>query len=126
MQITIGRINRQRNLLIAETSSNALVEMYGIALIYSLTFDSDNKFEESTLRCAPTAYRLLEHHKPTMQPSRIIWKIVVGAILVLVTASNVPMYLNGSAQANGALAMSVLMICGGFYLIYRGLYPSGK
>lgn len=57
-------------------------------------------------------------------PKRVLWKIIVGAILVLVTANNLPMYFGGSTQANAGLAMSVLMTFGGLYLIYRGLYPT--
>ena len=58
-----------------------------------------------------------------VEPKRVIWKIVVGIILVLVMASNLPLYLGGSTQANAGLAMSTVAIIGGLYLIYRGLYP---
>jgi hypothetical protein len=58
-----------------------------------------------------------------MGTQRVIWKIVVGAILVIVSVVNLPLYLNGSAQANGGLTMSMLAIAGGFFLIYRGFYP---
>ena len=54
---------------------------------------------------------------------KVMWKIVVGVILVLVMGSNLPLYLGGSTQANAGLAMSALAILGGLYLIYRGLYP---
>jgi hypothetical protein len=60
------------------------------------------------------------------EPKRVVWKIVVGIILVLVMGSNLPMYLGGSTQANAGLAMSILAIGGGLYLIYRGLYPGAK
>ena len=55
---------------------------------------------------------------------RVTWKIIVGAILVLVMGSNLPMYMGGSTQANTGLALSVIAILGGLYLIYRGLYPA--
>ena len=54
---------------------------------------------------------------------RVIWKIVVGAALVLIAANNLPMAMNGTTQGNAGLAMSALAIVGGLYLIYRGLYP---
>ena len=60
------------------------------------------------------------------EPQKVLWKIVVGAILVLLMAGNLPMYLGGSTQANTGLALSLLVIFGGFYLIYRGLYPNPK
>ena len=56
----------------------------------------------------------------------VIWKIVVGAILVVVSVANLPLYMNGSTQANAGLAVSFLMIFGGFYLVYRGIYPNAK
>ncbi len=59
-----------------------------------------------------------------MKQQRVIWKIVVGIILVLTFGINVPMYMNGSTQANAALATTALAIFGGMYLVYRGLYPS--
>ena len=59
-----------------------------------------------------------------MKQKRVIWKIVVGIILILVSGNNIPLYLNGSTQANAALAMSFIAIIGGFYLIYKGIYPS--
>jgi hypothetical protein len=58
-----------------------------------------------------------------MNAKRIVWKIVVGAFLILVSVGNLPLYTNGSTQANTGLALSILTICGGFYLIYRGIYP---
>lgn len=58
-----------------------------------------------------------------MEPKRIIWKIVVGAILVVVSVANLPLYMNGSTQANTGLALSILAILGGLYLVYRGFYP---
>jgi len=61
-----------------------------------------------------------------MNAQRVVWKIVVGAVLVLISASNLPLYMNGSTQANAGLAMSMLMILGGLYLAYRGLYPNLK
>lgn len=61
-----------------------------------------------------------------MDPQRTIWKIVVGAILVVVSVSNLPLYLNGSTQANAGLALSILAILGGLYLVYRGFYPSSR
>ena len=57
---------------------------------------------------------------------RIIWKIVVGIILVLVMGKNLALYQGGSPQSNTGLSMSVIAIVGGFYLIYRGLYPHTK
>jgi hypothetical protein len=59
-----------------------------------------------------------------MNEKRVIWKIVVGAVLVLITAGDLPLYMNGSTQANASLAISALVIFGGLYLIYRGLYPN--
>ena len=61
-----------------------------------------------------------------MDSKRITWKIVVGGILVVVSVVNLPLYLNGSTQANAGLAMSILAIFGGFYLVYRGFYPDRK
>lgn len=58
-----------------------------------------------------------------IKPKRIVWKIVVGIILILVSGGNVPLYMNGSTQANAGLAMSAIVIFGGFYLLYKGLYP---
>ena len=58
-----------------------------------------------------------------MKPKKIVWKIVVGIILILVCGNNIPMYMNGSTQANAGLAMTAIAIFGGLYLIYRGLYP---
>ncbi|MGB7207712.1 MAG: hypothetical protein WBD27_03540 [Pyrinomonadaceae bacterium] len=58
-----------------------------------------------------------------VEPKRTVWKIIVGIILVLVMGSNLPLYLGGSTQANAGLAMSIVAIVGGLYLIYRGLYP---
>lgn len=57
---------------------------------------------------------------------RVTWKIVTGAIIVLIMGNNLPLYLNGSTQANTGLALTVLAIVGGLYLIYSGLYPSTK
>jgi len=59
-----------------------------------------------------------------VEHKRVIWKIVVGIILILVSGSNIPLYMNGSTQANAGLAMSAIAIFGGLYLLYRGLYPS--
>ena len=59
-----------------------------------------------------------------MERKKVIWKIVVGVILVLAFGANIPMYMNGSTQANAGLAMSFIAIIGGLYLIYKGLYPS--
>lgn len=56
-------------------------------------------------------------------PKRVTWKIVVGAILVLITGSNLHLYQGGSTQANTGLELSIVAIIGGLYLIYRGLYP---
>ena len=61
-----------------------------------------------------------------MNSNWIIWKIIVGGILVVVSVANLPLYLGGSPQANGGLAMSILAIAGGLYLVYRGFYPSQK
>ncbi len=61
-----------------------------------------------------------------MVPKRIIWKIVVGVILVVISVMNLPLYLNGSTQANTGLALSFLAIIGGLYLVYRGLYPNPR
>lgn len=61
-----------------------------------------------------------------MDTKRTIWKIVVGAILVAMSVTNLPLYMNGSTQANAGLAMSILAICGGLYLVYRGFYPNSK
>ena len=61
-----------------------------------------------------------------VEQNRVTWKIVVGIILVLVMGSNLPMYLGGSTQANTGLALSLLVIFGGLYLIYRGLYPPNR
>ncbi len=57
------------------------------------------------------------------KPKRVWWKIIVGGVLVLVMANNLPLYLGGSTQANTGLALSALAIFGGLYLIYRGAYP---
>lgn len=51
-------------------------------------------------------------------------KIVIGLLLVLVFAANIPRYMNGSSQANMALVFTAIFILGGFYLLYKGLYPS--
>ena len=61
-----------------------------------------------------------------MNEKKVLWKIVVGAFLVLVTVPNVSMYMNGSTQANAGLAMSAVAIFGGLYLIYRGMYPGAS
>ena len=58
-----------------------------------------------------------------IKPKRVVWKIVVGIVLILAFGANVPLYMNGSTQANAGLAMSAIVIFGGFYLLYRGLYP---
>lgn len=58
------------------------------------------------------------------QNTRVWWKVVVGGILVLATAMNLPLYFGGSTQANTGLTLSILAIFGGLYLIYRGLFPS--
>jgi hypothetical protein len=60
------------------------------------------------------------------QPERVLWKIIGGAILVIVTATNLTRYVGGSTQENAALALSLLVLFGGFYLIYRGLYPNSR
>lgn len=57
-------------------------------------------------------------------PKRVTWKIIVGALIVLVMMSNLPLYLGGGTQANTGLALSVLAILGGLYLVYRGFYPT--
>jgi hypothetical protein len=61
-----------------------------------------------------------------MKPKRNILKIVIGLFLILAFGSNVPLYMNGSTQANAALATSAIAILGGFYFLYRGLYPPNK
>ena len=66
---------------------------------------------------------IVERSNAMSKPERVIWKIVVGAVLVVVSISNIGLYTNGSTQANAALAMTALMIFGGCYLIYKGLYP---
>ncbi len=58
-----------------------------------------------------------------MKPKRIVWKIVIGIIVILAFGNNIPMYMSGSPQANAGLAMSAIAIFGGLYLLYRGLYP---
>ncbi len=58
-----------------------------------------------------------------MEQKRVLWKIVVGAIIVFIMAGNLPLYMGRSTQANTGLAISCLAIIGGLYLIYRGLYP---
>ena len=57
------------------------------------------------------------------EPNRVWWKIVVGAIIVLIQVANLPLYLGGGTQANTGLALSILLMIGGFYLVYRGFYP---
>lgn len=59
-----------------------------------------------------------------MESNKKIWKIVVGAILVFVSISNLPLYFGGSTQANTGLVLSGVAFIGGLYLIYRGFYPS--
>jgi hypothetical protein len=61
-----------------------------------------------------------------IKPKRNIAKIGSGIILILATGNSVPLYLSGSSQANGSLMISFLIIIGGFYLLYKGIYPSGK
>ena len=56
----------------------------------------------------------------------VIWKVIVGAILVVISAVNLPLYMNGSTEANAGLAVSFLVIFGGLYLLYRGIYPNVK
>ena len=56
----------------------------------------------------------------------VIWKVIVGAILVVISAVNLPLYMNGSTEANAGLAVSFLVIFGGLYLLYRGIYPYAK
>ena len=56
----------------------------------------------------------------------VIWKVIVGAILVVISAVNLPLYMNGSTEANAGLAVSFLVIFGGLYLLYRGIYPDAK
>ena len=56
----------------------------------------------------------------------VIWKVIVGAILVVISAINLPLYMNGSTEANAGLAVSFLVIFGGLYLLYRGIYPNAK
>lgn len=58
-----------------------------------------------------------------MNEKKVLWKIIVGAVVVLISAGNLPLYMNGSTQSNTGLALSALMMFGGFYLIYRGLVP---
>ncbi|MCU1288008.1 MAG: hypothetical protein JWN60_237 [Acidobacteria bacterium] len=59
-----------------------------------------------------------------MKPKRVVWKIVVGIVLILLFGNNIPMYMSGSTQANAALATNAIAIFGSMYLLYRGLYPS--
>jgi hypothetical protein len=59
-----------------------------------------------------------------MRQKKVIWKIVVGIFLVLGFGANIPMYFGGGTQANAALVTSFAVVSGGFYLIYKGLYPS--
>ncbi len=59
-----------------------------------------------------------------MKQQRVIWKIVVGTLLVISFGANIRLYFGGGTQANAALATSFVVIFGGFYLIYKGLYPS--
>ena len=59
-----------------------------------------------------------------MRANFVIWKIILGAILVIVSVSNIRMYLGGSTQENAALATSIVVIIVGFYLVYRGFYPN--
>jgi hypothetical protein len=56
----------------------------------------------------------------------VLWKVMVGAILLAVMAVNLPFYMSGSTEANTGLAVSGLVIFGGLYLIYRGVYPVNK
>jgi len=58
-----------------------------------------------------------------MNEKKVLWKIVVGAFLVLVTVRNRWMYMNGLTQANAGPAMSAVAIFGGLCLIFRGMYP---
>jgi hypothetical protein len=61
-----------------------------------------------------------------IQEIMVLWKVIVGAILIVIMAVNLPLYMNGSTEANAGLALSCLVIFGGLYLIYRGLYPTNK
>ena len=56
----------------------------------------------------------------------VLWKVMVGAILLAVMVVNLPFYMSGSTEANTGLAVSGLVIFGGLYLIYRGVYPVNK
>ena len=51
---------------------------------------------------------------------------MVGAILLAVMVVSLPFYMSGSTEANTGLAVSGLVIFGGLYLIYRGVYPVNK
>jgi hypothetical protein len=53
----------------------------------------------------------------------VLWKIIVGGILILISVGNLPMYLKNSVQAMTGLALSILLIFVGFWLVYRGFYP---
>ena len=56
----------------------------------------------------------------------VLWKVMVGAILFAIMVVNLPFYMSGSTEANTGLAVSGLVIFGGLYLIYRGVYPVNK
>ncbi|HQU82229.1 MAG TPA: hypothetical protein PKY59_03850 [Pyrinomonadaceae bacterium] len=58
-----------------------------------------------------------------MKPKRVMWKIIIGLVLVLTCVANTPLYLSGSNEANAALTTNFLVMIGGFYLIYKGFYP---
>ena len=55
-----------------------------------------------------------------------LWQIIYGAIIVVLMANILPMFLGGSTQAKAGLAMSFLAIIFGLYLIYRGFYPKSR
>jgi hypothetical protein len=61
-----------------------------------------------------------------MQEKRNLWKILVGAILVVVTTNTLPLYLGGGTQANTGLAISLVAIVVGLYLIYTGFFPRSR
>ena len=56
----------------------------------------------------------------------VLWKVMVGAIFLAVMVVSLPFYMSGSTEANTGLAVSGLVIFGGLYLIYRGVYPVNK
>ena len=65
-------------------------------------------------------------NKNMIEPKRNYVKIIIGAVLILSSASRLPSYMHYSlnnTEANAAIATSIVIILGGFYLVYKGFYP---